>query len=75
VIAGEASSHCVKATTEHLADYLPSGRVDKLVLLADCMSPVTGFEAQAQDFLAAMQRRGALVTTSRDYLPTLQANA
>lgn len=68
VVAGEASSHCVRATCEHLADHLPSRRVDKLVLLADCMSPVGGFEAQAETFLAAMRARGATVTTSADYL-------
>lgn len=71
VIAGEASSHCVRATTEHLADHLPSGRVGKLVLLADCMSPVTGFEAQADAFLAAMGARGATVTTSGAWLRRL----
>jgi nicotinamidase/pyrazinamidase len=68
VIAGEASSHCVRASTEHLADHLPSKRVDKLVLLADCMSPVSGFEAQAQEFLRTMARRGATVTTSAELL-------
>jgi nicotinamidase/pyrazinamidase len=62
LIAGEASSHCVRATTEHLADHLPSGRVDKLVLLEDCMSPVAGFEAEARAFLDAMRARGATVT-------------
>ncbi|HSV82098.1 MAG TPA: cysteine hydrolase [Ramlibacter sp.] len=64
VIAGEAGSHCVRATTEHLAERLPSGRVDKLVLLSDCMSPVAGFEAQQQEFLKAMCARGATVATS-----------
>jgi len=68
VIAGEASSHCVRATTEHLADNLPSRRVGKLVLLTDCMSPVSGFEAQADAFVANMRSRGAIVTTSGDYL-------
>jgi nicotinamidase-related amidase len=68
VIAGEASSHCVRATTEHLADNLPSGGVNKLVLLSDCMSPVPGFEAEADEFLAAMRARGATVTTSEAYL-------
>lgn len=71
VIAGEASSHCVRATTEHLADHLPSGRVDKLVLLSDCMSPVAGFEAQAQAFLAGMRERGATVARSTDVLSQL----
>lgn len=68
VIAGEASSHCVRATTEHLADHLPSGKMGKLVLLSDCMSPVTGFEKQAEEFLATMRRRGATVTTSAEWL-------
>lgn len=64
LIAGEASSHCVKATVEHLALYLPSGRLDKLVLLSDCMSPVGGFEAEARDFIAAMERQGLRLTSS-----------
>jgi nicotinamidase-related amidase len=68
VIAGEASSHCVRATTEHLADHLPSGRIGKLVLLSDCMSPVAGFEAQADAFLAGMRARGATVTVSAMFL-------
>lgn len=49
LIAGEASSHCVKATTEHIVEYLPAGTAGRITLLADCMSPVTGFEAQQQD--------------------------
>jgi len=55
-IAGEASSHCVKATVEHLAEHVAPS---KLRLLTHCMSPVTGFEAQAADFLADMKARGA----------------
>lgn len=58
-VAGEASSHCVRATIEHLADRLPSGDVGKICLLTDCMSPVTGFEAQARAFLDGMAVRGA----------------
>ncbi|MBV8500558.1 MAG: isochorismatase family protein [Paucibacter sp.] len=54
-IAGEASSHCVKATVEHLADHV---RPAKLRLLTDCMSPVAGFEAQASAFLTNMRARG-----------------
>lgn len=58
LIAGLASSHCVKATVEHLLAHLPSGRPERLVLLTDCMSPVAGFEVQAADFLVAMRQRG-----------------
>jgi nicotinamidase/pyrazinamidase len=75
LIAGEASSHCVKATTEHIVDNLPSGKLDKIVLLTDCMSPVGGFEPQAEAFLAAMRDRGVRLATSLEVLPWLQANA
>jgi nicotinamidase/pyrazinamidase len=58
LIAGQASSHCVKATVEHLVAHLPSGRPERLLLLTDCMSPVSGFEAQAAAFLDAMRALG-----------------
>ena len=75
LIGGEASSHCVRATTEHLVDNLPSGQTEKLVLLTDCMSPVAGFEAQHSAFLADMARRGLRLATSADMLPALRQNA
>jgi nicotinamidase-related amidase len=71
LVAGEASSHCVKATTEHLVENLPSGRREKVVLLTDCMSAVPGFEAQHDAFFKDMQRRGAVLTTSTDMLQQL----
>lgn len=78
-IAGEASSHCVKATVEHLADHLPSllpsGRLEKLVLLTDGMSPVGGFEAQAADFIARMRQRGARTATCAQALSVLTQTA
>jgi len=74
VIAGEASSHCVKATTEHIAANLPSGNPAKLVLVTDCMSPVTGFEAQHKAFLQDMGNRGARLLTSAEVLSILTAN-
>lgn len=75
LVAGEASSHCVKATVEHIVDNLPSKRLDKLILLTDCMSPVGGFEQQASGFLAAMRERGVQLATSQDVLPLLLAKA
>lgn len=71
VVAGEASSHCVRATVEHLAHHMPSQRVDKLVLLSDCMSPVSGFEGEAAAFLEAMHARGARVVTHDECLALL----
>jgi nicotinamidase/pyrazinamidase len=39
------------------------------------MSPVTGFEVQAQSFLADLQRQGARLATCAEVLPLLQAEA
>jgi len=75
IIAGEASSHCVKATTEHIVANLPSGKPGKVVLLTDCMSPVGGFEAQHQAFLDDMAGRGVVLSTSAAMLATLQASS
>lgn len=68
VVAGEAGSHCVKATVEHLVEHGLGGRADRLVLLTDAMSPVGGFEAQQAAFLAAMQRLGARLATTAELL-------
>jgi len=72
LIAGEAGSHCVRATVEHLIEYLPRlspffGPLSQMVLLTDCMSPVSGFETQQQDFLQAMQAQGVLLATSDSF--------
>ena len=71
LIAGEAGSHCVKATTEHVVDHLPGGRLERVVLLTDCLSPVGGFEAQQQGFLDAMRARGVQLATSGEVLRRL----
>jgi nicotinamidase/pyrazinamidase len=75
LIAGEASSHCVRATTEHLVDHLPSRSFGKIVLLTDCMSPVGGFEAEGGNFINAMRDRGLQQATAHDVLPLLIENA
>jgi len=75
LVAGEASSHCVRATVEDLAEHLPDGRADRLVLLADCMSPVAGFEPETADFLARMQARGIRLAHAADALGWLQDRA
>ncbi|GHU37924.1 hypothetical protein AGMMS50256_36490 [Betaproteobacteria bacterium] len=75
LIAGEAGSHCVKATTEHIVEYLPAGAARRITLLTDCMSPVTGFEAQQQSFIEALRSQGARIAISEKILPELQARA
>lgn len=74
-IVGEAGSHCVKATTEHIADGFGPQAVSKLVLVTDCMSPVAGFDPQYQAFLQAMQARGVQLAQSADVLQELLLNA
>jgi nicotinamidase-related amidase len=74
-ITGEAGSHCVRATTEHIVENFDPRNLSRLVLLSDCMSPVVGFEAQYRDFLHDMAARGVQVATSADVLPELLANA
>jgi nicotinamidase-related amidase len=63
LIAGEAMSHCVAASVSDLMAVLPAERLAELVLLTDCMSPVAGFEAAAQDFLARATAAGLQATT------------
>ncbi len=71
LIAGEAGSHCVKASTEHLVEHLPSPQC--VVLLTGCISPVSGFQAQQDAFLADMRSRGVRLATTRALLPELLA--
>lgn len=70
LVAGEASSHCVKASIEHLAAHL-GAEARRLVLLTDCMSPVAGFEAAAADFIHHMQSLGAQALSAQAALALL----
>lgn len=74
LFAGEAGSHCVRATVGHVVEHWPAGELGRLVLLTDCMSAVGGFEAQYAEFLEDMRQRGLELSTSADILPVLQQN-
>ena len=65
IVAGEASSHCVRSTVEHLLEHAPAGFAQRVVLLTDGMSPVAGFEAQHHDFLQRMQAAGVQLSDTR----------
>ena len=58
VVAGEASSHCVRATMEHLLEHAPADFAQRIVLLTDAMSPVHGFDDQHHAFLQRMHTAG-----------------
>ncbi len=66
LIAGEASSHCVKATTEHLVAQLGAAAARRMVLLTDCMSPVGGFEGAQAAFFEAMAAQGVALRHTTD---------
>lgn len=70
-ITGEAGSHCVRATTEHIIEHIAP---QKLVLIADCMSPVPGFESQQTEFIADMQARGVRIAQSEQIIEELKSN-
>lgn len=66
LVAGEASSHCVRSTVEHLLAHAPTGFAQRITLLTDGMSPVQGFEAQHVEFLHRLQDAGAQLSTTAD---------
>lgn len=68
VIAGEALSHCIANTVRDIANNFGEDNVRKLVLLTDCTSPVTGFEALGQAFITEMTARGMQLAQSDTFL-------
>jgi len=68
LIAGEALSHCVKATVEQVAKAFGDENIKKFVLLEDCCSNVTGFDKLGKDFVIDMIKRGMRVEKSTEYL-------
>lgn len=74
-ITGEAGSHCVKATTEHIVEHWDPQQLGRLVLVTDCMSPVTGFAEQHDGFIAAMRARGLRSASAAEVALEIAANA
>lgn len=66
LIAGEASSHCVKWTVTDIANNFGEENIKKFVFLEDASSPVTTFEQDATDFIVAMKARGMQVSRTTD---------
>jgi nicotinamidase/pyrazinamidase len=67
-VAGEAASHCVAATMEHLFAAMPAPVRARVRILGDCMSAVRGFEAQAATFHETARAAGARVVTAAEAL-------
>lgn len=73
-VAGEAGSHCVRATVEHLAENW-TGDFSRIILLCDAMSPVAGFESAQKEFLVAMEKRGLAVRSLAEAAASLSGKA
>jgi nicotinamidase/pyrazinamidase len=68
-VMGEASSHCVLNTLRDIiAEFKDDSYVKKLVILEDAMSPVTGFEKQAQDYFQELHNKGVQFSTTDKFL-------
>lgn len=69
LLAGEAGSHCLANTVRDIAaNFSDPKYVEKMVLLEDATSPVTGFEAYQEDFLRDMTARGMKVARTTSFL-------
>ena len=58
LVAGQASSHCVRATMLDLIPAMTPAQLKSTILLVDCMSPVPGFEAPTTEFFAHCRSLG-----------------
>jgi len=70
-ICGEALSHCVRYSTTHLIEWFAKENpknLEKLAVLEDCSSPVTGFEDVSKEWLADIAKQGVRVVTSKDVI-------
>ncbi len=71
LVAGEAASHCVAATLDHLFEEFTDVEISRVVLLEDCMSPVSGFETHAAACYDRTLARGARKMSSAQLLTEL----
>lgn len=68
-IAGEALSHCVASTVRGVASAFSDPKyIEKLVLLTDASSNVTGFEFLGDAFLKDLKALGMKTSTTTDFL-------
>lgn len=74
-LMGEAGSHCVMSGVLDLVDNWGTQSLDKLVLVRDGMSPVSGFEQQQADFFTKMEKLGLSICTCNEMTAELVANS
>lgn len=73
-VAGEALSHCVKASIDQIVAHIGDAHIKKLHILTDCTSPIPkvgegpDFPALSAAWLAGMQARGVTLVASDVFL-------
>ncbi len=70
LVAGEALSHCVANTVRDMMKNFTKESIEKMVILADCTSNVTGFEQLGEDFLTEFTQAGGKVMTTHEVIAT-----
>lgn len=65
LVAGEAKSHCVATTVKQMLEIV--GLAQKLVILEDCMSDVTGFETIGLPVYEKAKQNGSKFIRSTDW--------
>lgn len=69
LVAGEALSHCVASTGRDVASAFSNPKyAEKLVLLRDCTSNVSGFDFLGDAFLNDLTSKGMRIENSETYL-------
>lgn len=74
LVAGQASSHCVKETVEDILRFGSPEIKNKLILLTDCMSPVFGFETPTAQFFNDLRMQGVRLASSEEIVSELIAD-
>ncbi len=73
IIAGEASSHCVKETVTQIVENISKDQIAKLHILIDCCSPVPAvpggpdFPRIVEQWLDDMKKRGMTLIASSEF--------
>ena len=68
IIGGEAASHCVLESIRQMLKRFKGHPevIQRVYILEDCTSPVTGFEQQMKDAFAEFKRQGANIVKSTE---------
>ena len=69
IIGGEAGSHCLLESTRQILQRFKGHPeiIQRVYILEDCTSPVTGFEQQMKDAFDEFKRQGANIVKSTEF--------